>query len=354
MDLQFKSIPFEVKASAPDGSTFEGKASPFWNIDSYGEIVDDKAFDQDLPDFLADGFIGGLNHDWDNPIGTPMDGTMPMEDHLHIKGSVIDTSHGMDVRKMLKAGIVKKLSIGYRTLGDMMLETEDDCMAYWETKKYKPSPQDMARCKMGMIRVLTRIKLFEVSPVTVPANDMAVITAVKAAREAAEKAYRETPTEKIDPPAEDDSSIINESRMTPREYEAFLRDAGISRSKVRQAISLAKTLQWDAGSDEAEPVTDGPDEEVPESDETETPNSETENAPDGSETLTTEKSEGSDEVIVTQPADNLVEIREPDREEFDPLAEEVRKARERYHRKLTQSIAELDEKISRSIGMFGS
>lgn len=251
MDLQFKSIPFEVKAAAPDGSTFEGKASPFWNIDSYGEIVDDKAFDIDLPEFMEDGFIGGLNHDWDSPVGRPLPGTGPKTDHLHIMGSVIDTAHGMDVRKLLKAGIVRKLSIGFRTLGDMMLNDSDECMAYWESKGYKPNAQDMARCQMGA-RVLTRIKLYEVSPVTVPANDLAMITAVKAAKEAATKAFASS-TEIDD---------TDDAPASVREYEKYLRDAGLSKVQAKQAVKMAKTLlrdvaSGDAGTPETDPPADG-------------------------------------------------------------------------------------------------
>lgn len=196
MDLQFKTFPFEVKGAAGDGSTFEGLSSVFYNLDSYNDIVDDSSFTTDLPQFLSDGFIGGLNHDWDNPIGTPQDGTRVVEQGLFLRGNVIDTSHGLDVRKMLLAGVVKKLSIGYSLLGSQMLETADDVLAYWASKNYTPSATDIRRAQHGA-RLLTRIKLYEASPVTVPANDLAAITAVKAAAARALLC--------ADPPSDDDA-----------------------------------------------------------------------------------------------------------------------------------------------------
>jgi uncharacterized protein len=231
MDLQFKTFPFEVKAAAGDGSTFEGLVSVFHNIDSYGEIVDDGAFTQDLPQFMEDGFIGGLNHDWDNPIGTPQDGTKVVPAGLFLRANVIDTTHGLDVRKMLKAGVVKKLSIGYRTKGAQMLESAEDVTAYWESKGYTPNAQDITRAQYGA-RLLTRLHLYEGSPVTVPANDLASITAVKAA---AAKALLETPSES---PVKGERSIPADVRGV----EGFLRDAGLSQTEAKTVISHIKAL----------------------------------------------------------------------------------------------------------------
>jgi HK97 family phage prohead protease len=319
MDLQFKSIPFEIKAGASDGSEFEGKCSVFFNIDSYGEIVDNKAFDEDLPEFLENGFIGGINHDWDRPIGRPMEGTRPMPDHLHLKASVVDTTHGMDCRKLLKAGVIRKLSIGYRVKGDMMLENEDECMAYWKQKGYKPNADDMARCKMGA-RVLTRIHLYEASPVSVPANSLATITAVKAAREAAEKAFKESiPAEASDaiPDADTQEQEPQSSERLDKircvkslaEVEDILRDAGMSRTERAALISSVKTLLRDAVSDDA----GTPDHPEAESDTAPLLPAETENPPiptdepdeDASETPADEDGQSDEEEasIVTRSVD---------------------------------------------------
>lgn len=254
MVMQFKTFPFELKAS-DDGGGFEGIVSPFFNIDSTIDIVDDQAFDMDLAEFLADGFIGGLNHDWDNPIGTPQAGTKVIANGLLLKANVIDTAHGQDVRKLLKAGVVKKLSIGYQTLGAEFLETQDDVMRYWETKGYKPSSMDMARAARGNVRLLTRVKLFEGSPVTVPANDLATISAVKAAAmqsllhsgQSADDACKITADYDFD------------SLKTERDFEGVLREAGFSREASSKFVFAFKAafLQREAGGDDeaASPLT---------------------------------------------------------------------------------------------------
>jgi HK97 family phage prohead protease len=310
MDLKFKTFDFEAKANA-EGSQFEGLVSVFHNVDSYGEIVTDTAFDQDLPEFMRTGFIGGLNHDWDSPIGTPQPGTKVTDKGLFLVGNVIDTAHGADVRKMLKAGVVKKLSIGYRLLGHEVLETYDDVLAYWEGKKYTPSAQDVARAAQGNIWVLTRIRLYEGSPVTVPANDAADITAVrmrafKAMQEcigegcSCNKGHEKPDTDALHTQAREDwqanklrlaafassrlagfesnkghaadppesAELTDLSNPTVRELEKLLRDAGLSHTVSRRFISMAKTLPRDAASEDAGTTQTEPDEAEPVASET--------------------------------------------------------------------------------------
>jgi HK97 family phage prohead protease len=297
MDLQFKTFPFEVKAGAADGSTFEGLVSVFNNVDAYGEIVDPKAFEADLPDFMANGFIGGLNHDWNNPIGKPQAGTKVVDKGLHLVGNVLDTTHGMDVRKMLAGGVVKKLSIGFRTKGDMVLQDAEECMAYWKANGYTPNAQDMARCQGGA-RVLTRIQLFEGSPVTVPANDLATITAVKAARDAADAVYRAAA------PAEDpkpDRLDLIRTTSSLSDFEDILRDAGFSGTESKAIISRLKSLPRDVVGDDAGPkpedaiTLDAPDpaSETPAETPTET-KSEDEPTPPASETIVTPATSDAD------------------------------------------------------------
>lgn len=343
MDIQFKSVPFEIKAAEGDGSVGRGLGSVFFNIDAYNEIVDNEAFDQDLPDFLNDGFIGGINHLWDEPIGRPT-AAKAVKDGLEVSWKLSPTAHGKDVMILLKDGVIKKLSIGFRTLGTKLLETFEEVQEYWDGKGYKPNAEDISRAQQGAT-VLTRIKLFEISPVVVPANSLAVITAVKAAREAAEKALKSAPvTAAVDEAPTEESSIINESPSTPREFEAFLRDAGLSRSKAREAVSLAKTLQWDAGSDEAETAEDGPDEEVPEV-AAETPTEEAE--PEA----TVVSEEVSPEVIVTPAKSEAPEITADDLpviNQFDPVAEEKQRLKRQIARRIAQRQAELEADLERS------
>lgn len=344
MDLQFKTFPFEVKSDAPDGSSFEGLVSVFGNIDAYGEIVDSEAFDQDLDDFMRNGFIGGLNHNWDDPIGRPQKGTKVTDKGLLLKGNVIDTAHGLDVRKMLRAGIVQKLSIGFRTLGTKLLESEEEVDDYWKSKDYTPNTDDRARAQHGAT-VLTRIKLLEGSPVTVPANELAVITAVKAAREAAAKAYAEygEPIEPTEPYNE------IETPATLREFEAYLREAGLSRSKACEAIALAKTLLRDAVSDDADPAPHDP--VIPGTDEADQPTPEPDATPESSETLPDGEQTDDGAAIVTQsePAEITPEPPAPPEETREPtLVElEIEKKRKRLARTFTSGLLVLDAELAK-------
>lgn len=184
--LELKCFPFELKATGANHE-FEGYVSVFNNIDSTNDIVDKNSFNTDLPDFLANGFIGGLNHNWDEPIGVPIE-AKPDNKGLYLKARLSETQHGRDVYTLLKDRVIKKLSIGYQTLGRKYLEDSNEVMNYWNEVGYTPTPTDIARSQFGA-RVLTRIKLFEGSPVTVPANELATIQGVKKlAFEAAEKA----------------------------------------------------------------------------------------------------------------------------------------------------------------------
>jgi len=177
-NIERKTLQFDLKASSADGGTFEGYANAFHNIDSAQEIVVPGAFTDTLPQFLEDGFIGGINHQWDMPIGKP---TGAKEDvlGLFIQAMISDTVSGRDCRTLMKDRVIKKMSIGYRVKADEWLETADEVAAYWKQHSYQPTAQDIARSQYG-VRLLHKINpLFECSPVTVPANDRADISRVK-------------------------------------------------------------------------------------------------------------------------------------------------------------------------------
>jgi uncharacterized protein len=334
--MEFKTFPFELKAATGDGSSFEGLVSVFNNVDSYGEIVDPHAFDEDLPEFLSSGFIGGLNHDWDNPIGTPQPGTKVVPEGLFLKANVIDTSHGMDVRKMLKAGVVKTLSIGFKRLGATVLETADDVSQYWKKNGYTPSSQDIARAKDGFITVLTRIKNFEGSPVTMPANDRAFITAVKAARDAANAAFKDSiPAPDPCPVTEPDAEQA-QSPTTVRQLEKFLRDAGLTQVKAKEAVSLAKSLLRDVESVEVEtePETEP---EVTEEPATETVAEDIVVEEDAAEPVETSPSTLSEDTPDAKPRTLSLE------------EEEIRRKKQRVAQMLHQRFRETDAKIARSL-----
>ena len=174
-----RTFPFQLRkeGTKPDGSYFEGHCAVFNSIDHYGTIMGRGCFAKRLGNFLANGFMGGLNHDWDNPIGSPR---LAREDDkgLFVGGDVIDSTHGLDVRKYLAQGVCKKLSFGFDVMGKSYLENENDVKAYWESVNYTPSPDDVAASKYGAM-LFTELEIYEFSPVMVPGNDLADITTVR-------------------------------------------------------------------------------------------------------------------------------------------------------------------------------
>jgi len=73
------------------------------------DILAPGCFAQDLAEFLAEGFVSGINHDWDVPIGKPLEARETAEG-LFVRASISDTAAGRDVRTLLRDGVVKRLS----------------------------------------------------------------------------------------------------------------------------------------------------------------------------------------------------------------------------------------------------
>jgi HK97 family phage prohead protease len=189
--IEHKSVAFEFKASPDDAGAggFEGLGGVFFNIDAVDDIIAPGAFADALPEFLSAGFIGGLNHDWNTPIGHPASARETPEG-LVIKAVFDNTPEAQAVRAMMTPhpetgrATIKKLSIGYKTIKALPLDSPDDVKAYWAKSGYTPNPTDLARAEKAPIRLLTKLKLIEVSPVLNPANDLARTTGVKSAESA--------------------------------------------------------------------------------------------------------------------------------------------------------------------------
>lgn len=146
-----KNAPrFELKAST-DGA-FEGYASIFGEVDSYGEATDPGSFKASLSGRMPKML---WQHDQKRPIGT-FTGASEDSRGLHVRGKLLlSVQDGRDAKEHIDAGTVDGLSIGYDAKGD----TFDQ--------------------KTG-VRHLTSIDLHEVSVVTFPAGPSARITSLKA------------------------------------------------------------------------------------------------------------------------------------------------------------------------------
>lgn len=158
---KYKSIELQFKEAANDNGTIEGYFSTYEKTpDSYGDIITDGAFTETLEKRKATGhpFPICFNHDFDKIIGV-VDSIEEKEKGPYMVGHFLDTEQAQDVRKFVKSGAVYQFSFAYDVLE-------------WR----KPTADEKAN---GVENVLTKLDLFEVSVVTVPANQNAVITAVK-------------------------------------------------------------------------------------------------------------------------------------------------------------------------------
>lgn len=152
-NLRFKNFEIsETKADDKGGLTISGYGAYFGNVDSYGDIIEPGAFSKTLIE-RKDRIAFCYQHDIWNPIGKIQDIS---EDEKGLKITVKLSDAEKDIQTKVKEGILKEMSIGYRTM-ESKQETRDG----------------------NQINLLTEIKLIEVSLVTVAANPLAVIESMK-------------------------------------------------------------------------------------------------------------------------------------------------------------------------------
>lgn len=185
----FLTSSFELKFLNETG-VFEGYASVFNVTDSANDKIVQGAFKKTLETARMQGQLPPLlwQHDMKQPIGAWRE--MYEDGHgLYVKGELFinDIARAKEAYRLLREKVVTGLSIGYRAL-------------------------QSHRDRESGIRVLTEIELIEVSMVTVPANDAARVLRVK--------------------------SIFDGGCVpSEREFEAFLRDAGLSRKQAKGMIA---------------------------------------------------------------------------------------------------------------------
>ena len=173
MAMKYQTFPLELKAEPVDNGTIEGYASVFEVVDNGMDVVQRGAFAKSL---------GGRKvkmlwqHDMSKPIGV-WDEIREDERGLYVKGRILkDVQQGREAMALYKAGAMDSVSIGYRTI-----EAVEEAG--------------------GRVRRLTEIDLFEISAVTMPMLDQAIVS-VKSIR-------------------------------TIREFEKGLRDAGFSQKEAK-------------------------------------------------------------------------------------------------------------------------
>ena len=153
----FKS--FEMKAA--DNGIVEGYFSTYDKTpDSYGDIIEPGAFTETIKAREESGhpFPLCFNHDFSAVIGA-VDSVEDTEKGPFIRAHFLDTTQAQDVRKMLQSGAIYQFSFAYDIKGRRNPTEEEE--------------------KAGVTNVLTDLEVFEISVVTVPANQNAVATEVK-------------------------------------------------------------------------------------------------------------------------------------------------------------------------------
>lgn len=148
--MEYKAATFAIKSFSEETGTVEGYASTYGNQpDSYGDIVTKGAFAKTIQERRPRMLWA---HDSKSVIGV-WDEVFEDERGLFVRGRFADTELARDVRSLVAMGAIDSMSIGF-----MINDAE------------KTGPNT---------RTLKEVELYEVSIVTFPANESAVITGVK-------------------------------------------------------------------------------------------------------------------------------------------------------------------------------
>ena len=164
-----KTLDFVTEIKA-ENKSFEAYGATFGNTDHHNDIISKGAFNQSIAKRIPK---IAYQHDTEKLVAVVKE---IYEDGkgLKIKGDFLNTPLGLQVYEEVKAGAINQMSIGFK-----VNESEYD---------------------EKNIRTIKSVDLYEVSFVTFPANEQALVTSVK----------------------------------TIRDFEGFLRDAGYSRNEAKR------------------------------------------------------------------------------------------------------------------------
>lgn len=147
-------IFIETKLAAGDAGAVTGMAWPFGTPDRVGDMIEPGAFKgAKLPLPMLFG------HDLNDPVGI-WETALEKADGLHISGKLLveDVPRAREVWALVKAGAVRGLSIGFRTI--------------------------KAAARKGGGRTITKLEWLEASLVTIPMHPGAKVTSAKSAVQA--------------------------------------------------------------------------------------------------------------------------------------------------------------------------
>lgn len=180
--------------------------------DSYGDIITPGAFTKTIEKRKESGhpFPLCFNHDFSSIIGA-VKNIEDTDKGVYIEAEFLDTQLAQDVRKMLKSGAIYQFSFAYDVI-----------------EAHKPNEEEKAA---GVTNVLDELEVFEISVVTVPANQNAVATEIKSA---------------------------------DLETKQGKRNAKADEDTIRQCIDMLKSLIDDSSDDTEDKPTEETDEPAPE------------------------------------------------------------------------------------------
>ena len=155
--LQHKASKFQVKDSNDDARTIKGYASVFGNLDSDSDTIQKGSFKRSIKEWGPEGkdrIALVAQHDMSRPVARITE-LKEDENGLYMEAKFGTHRDGDDYYRMAKEGIINEFSVGF-----VPVEKEENEKGGYD---------------------ISQIKLYEVSMVTVAANDEAVVTEVKSA-----------------------------------------------------------------------------------------------------------------------------------------------------------------------------
>ena len=191
-DSEIKKLVFESEVKSDALGVFSGYASIFGNEDQGNDIVQKGAFTKSLTQRPAPKVKMLFQHKTDEPIGV-FEKIYEDQKGLYVQGRLaMKTQKGKETYELLKMGALDGMSIGF---------------------KADPQKQGYNENKRG-IRTLKEVDLMEISLVTFPMNEQAMVQSVKG------------------------------NLKSIRDWEKILRDAGgLSRTEAKiGAKALAESL----------------------------------------------------------------------------------------------------------------
>ncbi len=155
MSYTVKTSKFQIKESNDDAKTISGYASVFANLDGDNDTIHKGAFNRSIKSWGPEGkdrIKLMAQHDLGRPIAKIT--TLKEDDYgLYMEAKFGDWTDSKDYYAMMKDGVINEFSVGFRAI-----DKEENEKGGYD---------------------ITQIKLYEISAVSIAANDKAVLMDVK-------------------------------------------------------------------------------------------------------------------------------------------------------------------------------